>query len=163
MKRYIKADNQDILCMANIRGKRVKEPHKLNFSFYFSGKNSSHGIRVKPIFNPDKMMINKAGNLELHSDWTYTPGEDDTHISSSDIREMKEFFRKYLILFAAVWDLQLPDTTVQDYFEGECTLNELIQDLEFYSDYADELDEIESVEELEEFCSENELVNLHGN
>ena len=72
--------------MSNIRGKYVKVPHKLDFSFYFSPKNAvantdiAHGLRVKPVFNPEKMSINKAGTLKLHSDWKYIPGEDDTKV-----------------------------------------------------------------------------------
>lgn len=152
-----------ILCMSNVRGRRVKVPHKLPFSFYFSGENSSHGIRVKPIFNPDRMIISKAGNLMLHSDWEYVPGPDDKSISSKDIAEMKEFFRTYLILFAAVWDLKLSDTAVQDYFEGIISLHELVQDFEFYQDWKEELDVINSIGELEDFCREHDLVNLYGN
>lgn len=168
MKRYIhpSTDNtelQDILCMSNIRGRKVQIPHKLPFSFYFSGKNRSHGIRVKPIFNPDSMISNKAGNLELHGDWKYTPGKDDKRVSEHAIQLMKQFFRTYLVLFAAVWDFQLPDTTVQDYFEGEISLQDLVSDLDFYRDYKQELNNITTIEELEDFCREYNLVNLHGN
>lgn len=169
MKRYIhsvwESDDSlnDIIAMANLRGRKIKNPHKLPFSFYFSGKQGSHDIRVKPIFNPDKMMINKAGNLKLNGDWDYTPGSDDKNVRSSDVAKMKEFFRKYLVLFCAVWDLQLPDTTVQDYFEGDIDLAELVKDLSFYQDNYAFLDTVHNIEDLEEVCREHDFVNFHGN
>ena len=60
--------------MSNMRGRYVKNPHKLNFSFYFSskdaveGKDLVHGLRVKPVFNPEKISVSKVGTLKLHGD-----------------------------------------------------------------------------------------------
>ena len=149
--------------MSNIRGKKIKVPHAQEFSFYFSGRNSSHGIRVKPIFNPDKIRSDKVGTLKLCDDWEYTPGADDKRVSKSQVAEMKQFFRDNLVLFAAVWDNQLYDSDLEDYLYGQISLDELIHQLDFYSAYAAELDKVESVAELEDFCRENELVNMYGN
>ena len=161
MKRIIL--NDDIFCMSNVRGSKVKVTNKLPFSFYFSGKQSSHDIRVKPIFNPDRMLISKAGTLKLCDDWNYIPGPDDINVSGQDIKKMKQFFKKYLVLFVLVWDNLLSDPIVEDYFVGDITLHELIQDLEFYIDYKSELDLIETVEELEKFCRSLNFVNFYGN
>lgn len=146
-----------------VRGNEVKNPHKLNFSFYFSTKDSCHSIRVKPVFAPSRMQYSNAGNLDLHTDWEFMPERDDRNVDPSEIQQMKEFFRKYFILFSAVWDSQLPSIVVKDYFEGKCTLNQLIKQTEFYSDYSSELDKIKSIEDLEEFCRDADLVDLHGN
>lgn len=101
-----------IFGMTNVRGVNVvTEPYGLDFSFYFSSKEGvPHGIRVKPIFDPSKMRKNLAGNLELHGDWKYTPGENDRKVSHSKMLRMIDFFRKYKVLFAAVWEEQLVDT-----------------------------------------------------
>ena len=167
MKRYIhdkEEENDIILCHANVRGKKIKVGSgKQPFSFYFSGKNSNHGIRVKPIFNPDKMLASKAGTLKLCDDWEYTPGEDDKDVSSKQVEDMKGFFREYLVLFCAVWEEQLDDPSLQDYFEGEISLHELIQQLSFYEDYKEDLDQISDVDSLETYCFKNGLVNLYGN
>ena len=157
------SNNDLILCMSNVRGDKVRVPHSLPFSFYFSGKNTSHGIRVKPIFNPSKMMISQAGNLKLCDDWDYNPGENDRHISGKSVQDMKEFFRKYLVLFLLVWDAHLYDTSVQDYFEGDMTLHELVKDLDFYDAHSEVLDQVDSIEDLTDVCRKHNLTNFYGN
>lgn len=150
--------------MSNIRGKHVKHLSKLSFSFYFSGKDGvSHGPRVKPSFNPDKLRIDKAGTLKLCDDWKYVPGKDDQNVSIRQIREMKEFFQVYIVLFCLVWDLQLSDPVVQDYFEGDISFHEMLEDLDFYEEYKEDLDHTDNIFELENFCRDNNLVNFYGN
>ena len=102
MKRYIK-ENDSIMCMANLRGNQIVNPGGLPFSFYFSTK-IGHGIRVKPVFNPEKLSISSVGNLELHEDWNYTPDPEDQKISAKKKNEMYNFFRTNKVLFAAVWE-----------------------------------------------------------
>ncbi|MCM1222119.1 MAG: hypothetical protein NC548_47380 [Lachnospiraceae bacterium] len=155
---------ESIMCMSNVRGKNVRCPSALPFSFYFSGKDGvSHGPRVKPLFNPDKMRIDLAGNLKLCDDWEYTPGRDDQNVGAKSIREMKSFFKVNIVLFCLVWDLHLYDTDVQDYLEGKCSLQDLIRDLDFYDQYKEDLGRITDVFELDNFCRDNNLVNFYGN
>lgn len=150
----------DIFAMANVRGKDIAVPHKLPFSFYFSERESSHAIRVKPIFNPNRVSNSKFGSLELHGNWKYTPGPDDGNVSQKQIGEMKQFFKKYKVLFAAVWESQLYDGAVVDYLKGNTSFHELINELYFYDDYKPELDKINSVEQLEQFVRENRIFNM---
>lgn len=150
-------------CMSNVRGNKVKVQNGLPFSFYFSSSQGEHSIRVKPMFNPAKLRDDLTGTLKLCDDWEYIPGPDDKDASSKDIEDMKKFFRKYLVLFAATWDRQLMDGDVYDYLVGDISLHELIETLTFYTDYEKELDSIRTVSELEDFCRANELVNLYGN
>lgn len=165
MKLIVKIDNDFLFEMVNIRGKYVKIPHKLNFSFYFSpkdaveGKDICHGLRVKPLFNPEKMSINKAGTLKLHGDWKYIPGEDDKKIGAKPIAEMKEFFKKYKILFSAVWEKSLPPDALYDYFRGTITFSELIQEFDFYDDYKKDpiFNNIKELSELGQFIKEHDL------
>ena len=103
MKLYIKNTKEydykdDILCMSNARGKYIQTPHKLPFSFYFSSKNSSHGPRVKLMFNPDHLRTNLTGTLKLCDDWNYSPSKDDKHVPEQKVNEMKEFFKDYIVL-----------------------------------------------------------------
>ena len=126
-------------------------------------KNGNHGPRVKPVMNPRTMKLDQAGTLKLCDDWEYTPGKDDKHVSSSDIRHMKEFFRKYLILLLLVWDKHANDPDLGYYLQGQISLSEFIENLEFYLSYQNELDEIETVAELEQFCRDNNLVNMYRN
>lgn len=76
--------------MSNVRGKYVKRPSSLPFSFYFSPSDGViHGIWVKPVFDPERSTISKAGTLKLCDDWEYTPGKDDKSVNDKDICKMK--------------------------------------------------------------------------
>jgi len=160
----IEVSNEDFLFeMANVRGAKVKVTDKLPFSFYFSGKNSSHDIRVKVLFDPEKIHIEDAGNLELHSNWDYVKGNEPRKISNKEIREMKNFFRKYLVIFCLAWDGMVNEEDCRDYFEGSISFKEFLGCLEFYKEYEDILNKISSIGELEKFCRKYNLVNFHNN
>ncbi len=164
MKRYIIHNDSDIFAMSNVRGRYVVNPRSLPFSFYFySGEGVTHGIRVKPSFNPEKLKYSMTGTLKLCDDWSFTPGKEDKNVKNKDIESMKEFFRKYLVLFCAVWDEQMQDATLEYYFTGQITFQEMLEDLDFYNQYKSELSKINTIEELEEFCVKHGLVNLQGN
>lgn len=154
---------QDIMCMSNVRGRKIRIQKNIPFSFYFSTSQGQHDIQVKPMFDPFKLSDDKVGTLKLCDDWEYVPGKDDTHVSAKDVARMKKFFRTYLVLFAAVWDRQLDEGTLYDYLVGDITLAELVEEFEFYADYQEELDDISSVSELESFCRSNDLINMYGN
>lgn len=162
MQRYIKTSDQleDIECMSNLRGDDVKIPHKLPFSFYFSGNQGQHDIRVKVVLDPQRMRISKAGTMKLYDDWEYTQGPDDKHVDAKFIESIKDFFRTYLVLFCAAWDDQIDETAIQSYFQGTLQFSDLLKEFDFYTE---EMDSIGDVSELEEYCRANHLVNLHGN
>ena len=151
----------DIMCMSNVRGNHIKNPSKQPFSFFFSGRQSSHGIRVKPVFDPNTFDETDAGNLELHGEWKYTPGTYDKHIKQADIDEMIDFFITYKVLFAGVWEFQIAPDTVQDYFKGLISLHELIEDSKFYGEYKDVLDDVCTVSELETVVREHNIFNMN--
>lgn len=153
-------EENDIFCMSSLRGSKVVVPHKLPFSFFFSERESSHAIRVKPVFNPDKISKSSFGTLELHGDWKYTPGPDDKNVSQKQIQEMKNFFKKYKVLFAAVWESKLYDGDVQDYFRGLISFDELLTEFDFYENYKEDMDNIDNIEQLEEFVRKYNIFNM---
>lgn len=161
----IKETNDYLFEVSNIRGKNVKVPYKLNFSFYFSskdaveGKDLVHGLRVKPIFNPEKMSVSNAGTLKLHSDWEYIPGKDDIGVKSKYINEMKDFFATYKILFAAVWEKAISPDVIYDYFRGVISFKELMEEFDFYNTYKDEMSNITTTNELNDFVEKHNLFN----
>ena len=166
MKLTILNEYTDILFeMANIRGKTVKVPGKLDFSFFFSTKDAVeskdlvHGLRVKPVFNPEKISIHDVGTLKLHGDWEYIPGKNDKSVDAKSIRKMKNFFKTYKILFAAVWENQLPHDAVEDYIRGHITFSDMLKEFYFYDDYKEEIDTIETLDELNFFVVKNNLFN----
>lgn len=169
MKRLIKS-SEDVFCMSNVRGIYVKHPYRLPFSFYFSSGQGDHEIRVKPIFNPSRMIATKAGTLMLHSDWEFTPGSDDKHISPKDKKIMFSFFRQYILLFCMVWDEQMSDATLADYFEGRIELPQLLEDFDDYDSIENFLDTLDKnlsdedvIHELTEYCRKHKLVDLRNN
>lgn len=160
-KTIVKEDEEtDIFCMSNLRGCKVAVPHKLPFSFYFSTRESSHAIRVKPVFNANRISKSELGTLELHGDWKYTPGSDDRNVSGKQIKEMKEFFRTYKVLFAAVWEEELPEDEVAAFFRGDLSFSDLLSEFYCYEEYKEDLDNIKDVSELEKFVRENSLFNM---
>lgn len=174
MKNMVK---DDIFCMSNMIGKDVKQPHKLPFSFYFStGDGKSHEVRVQVMFNPDRLRSNLVGTMKLCDDWEFIPGDNDTNIKQNKINRMKQFFRKYLIFFCAVWDNQLDEGALYDYFTGGITIQDLIDEIYIDSDI-DLIDDLEStygidcyslddskiIEYLENYCRNNNYINLRDN
>lgn len=162
MKRYIK-NSDAIFAMSNVRGKYIKVEEGIPSSFYYSPRNSSHGPRVKPVLNPDKMKMSDAGTLKLCDDWKYTPGARDKKPAADIVKIMKDFFRKYLVMFLLVWDKKIDDPYLEDYFRGDIDFHEFVEETSFYAEYADELDTVNNVAELEQFCRKNNLVNFYGN
>ena len=118
---------RSLMEMANVRGNYVKTDN-INFSFYFSDKTEcNHAIRVKIKWNPAKVSGSLDGYLKLHGDWEYVQSTNsDANPSNKDLMMMKQFFYKYKVLFAAVWEMKLETDDVTDFFLGRISLVELI-------------------------------------
>ena len=121
---------RSLMEMANIYGKNVKiEP--INFSFYFSDKTEcNHGIRVKIKWNNQKIM-DLDGYMELHGDYEYVSSPSSCYQpSSKEIKLAQKFFKKYKVLFAAVWEKYLEPYYVQEYLRGNIDLVDVIDGLD---------------------------------
>lgn len=163
MKIYLK-HNVDIMCMSDVRGRRIKVEPDVDFSFYYSPRNSSHGPRVKIMFDPGRIVSEEMSNLRLCGDWRFTRNRQVGQVSEKQLTRIKSFFSKYLILLLIAWENATNDqASIRDYFEGEISLHEFIQQLKFYDEYSEKLDKIQTVAELEQFCRDNDLVNMYGN
>lgn len=114
-----------VMEMANVRGAKVKTDN-INFSFYYSDKRKvSHGIRVKIVWNPNKMSGDVDGYMELHADYNYVSSPNGKRVNNKDIDEAREFFKKYKVLFAAVWEMKLEEDVIQDYLRKLMTLDDV--------------------------------------
>lgn len=162
MKKYL-SHAESILAMSNVRGKYITVANNIRFSFFYSPRWTQHGPRVKVVFNPEVMRRENASVQKLCDDWRFIYNEKDKHPSQSEIAEMQQFFRHYLILFLLVWDNHLSEADPSDYFVGRMPLSELISNIYFYNDFEEEMSQLSSIEELEEFCRANHLVNMYGN
>lgn len=73
---------------------------------------------------------------------------------------MKEFFKKYKVLFAAVWNKEIFEDVIVAYFSGNIDFQELIQEFDFYDEYEKEMKDIKNVAELEDFVRDNNIFNM---
>ncbi len=171
MKRMIRESEEPILCMSNIRGKYVENPGKLPFSFYFSYSEGQHDIRVKPVFNPEKISGKTVGTLKLCDDWKFVPGSQDKFIKGHDYKLMIDFFKTYHVLFCAVWDGNLSDAVLEDWLLGKITWDEMLEEFDFWPEYEAKWNMFISeearkftpmIQNLEDFCIMYQLVNVRN-
>ena len=145
--------------MSDVVGRYVKSD-SIDFSFLYSADIADHPIYVMPVFNTEWIRRDKLGTLELCGDWRYIPGTDDKHVSKQHIKAMKEFFKKYIVLFCMVWDEQLPVNLIEDYLRQDIDLHGLIKNISFYNP---DMDNITSISVLEDYCRKTNYVDFHGN
>ena len=102
--------HEDMLTeMANVRGKDV-EVDDIDFSFYFSKKNSSHGIRLKVVWNRERMSGSDDGYIEMHGDYKYVRSSSNSYKPKGwEVDGLRYFCKKWKALFAAVWEQKLDE------------------------------------------------------
>ena len=162
---YLKDPSMVLMEMANVRGNDVKLEYRLPFSFYFSTKNavhSQHGIRAKVVWNPNKAPEGADGYFELHGDYEYTIGSHKYKPTPKEKETARDFFKKYKVLFAAVWESKLYDGDLQDYFKGRINLKELLSKFDNISErqYFD-INHCNSLEELEQCVRKYKIFNMN--
>lgn len=147
-----------LLEMSNLRGKDVKKDY-VNFSYYFSRKDGNpHGIRVKVLFNRDRMTSNEDGFLILHSDWKFI-NSSNKHIKEKEINSVKEYFKKYKVLFAAVWEEYLDAPDLEDYMKARITWKDLL--IEMMSTNEEANTELENIYEIEDITLLESIVRKY--
>ena len=131
--------------MADVRGKDVKTD-KINFSFYFSAQNSSHWIRVKIRFNPEGLR-NKDfdGYMELHGNFKWTPNRN---VPKRDVELARSFFKKYIVLFNAVWNETLYSGDVIDFFRCRMSFPTLLQQFKVDKEIYDAIQKCKDLQTL---------------
>ena len=113
--------NDSLLEMENVTGKYVKV-EDIDFSFYFSKKNSCHDIRVQVNWNRESMTGDNEGYIELHGNYVYYQSPKVKYKPKAyEISTLRYFCRKYKILFVAVWENRLDADTLSEYFKGRIT------------------------------------------
>lgn len=162
---YIKEPSQVLLEMANLRGNDIKVEPQLPFSFYFSSKSkvhNRHAIRAKILWNPSRSPADADGYMELHGDYEYIPGSHKYRPTAKELKIARDFFKKYKVLFAAVWEEKLDDADVQHYLEGyidfKNTINKFynISEQEYY-----EINHCNTLTELEQCIREHNIFNMN--
>lgn len=155
--------------MADIRGNDVRIEDRLPFSFYMSTKGAvrgTHAIRVKILWNPSKMGPDADGNLELHSDYEYKHFSHRYKPTAKELSLLKDFFKKYKVLFAAVWEQVVDYEDIRDYFKGYLSFKDLLTkfDLSQYDEDSKELYDFfhcKNLEELEQVVRKYSIFNMN--
>lgn len=143
--------------MANLRGKDIKI-ETVNFSIYFSPKGHRHGIKLKVLWNRDNMKGSIVdGILELHGNYKYTKSTNAiNYCSEKDIDNLRNFAKKYKVIFAGVWENALDQNDVQDYFKNRISLKDLLNTME------DKIpSNITNLSKFEKYVRENQLFNMN--
>ena len=152
---YLNDPSMVLMEMANLRGNDIKIEDRLPFSIYFSTKSTvhnQHGIRLKVLWNPSRASASADGYIELHGNYTYTISSHKYKPTAKELAILRNFARKYRILFVAVWEEKLYDGDLQDYFRGIINFKELLSrfyDISekqyYYINHANNLTELEEV------------------
>ena len=163
-EQYLKDPSRVLMEMANVRGMDVEEPENLPFSFYFSSKSvvhNQHGIRVKITWNPIKA-LNADGYMELHGNYDYVAGSHKYIPTRRQLYDAEMFFKKYKVLFAAVWEEILYDGYLTDFFRGRISLVELISKFEIEDeDLYYGINHCKNLIDLERFVRKNNIFNMN--
>lgn len=162
---YLNDPSKVLMEMANVRGVDVKLVSHLPFSFHFYGKDAvhqQHGIRIKMIWNPSKAPYDADGYMELHGNYDYNMDSHKYKPTEKELKIARDFFKKYKVLFAAVWESVLYDGDLQDYFKGRIDLRDLISkfDVENENNYYF-INHCKSLEELEDCVRKNNIFNMN--
>lgn len=152
---YLNDPSMILMEMANFIGNDIKIDKRLPFSFYISSKSAvhnQHGIRAKIIWNPSKAPANADGYMELHGDYTYVVGSHKYKPTAKELKTARDFFKKYKVLFASVWEEKLDASYVQNYLHGYMSFKEMlskfynITEKQYYHiNHANSLDELEAI------------------
>lgn len=162
----MKVIKEDMLMeMSNVHGKRVKVD-EIDFSFYFSSKeavSSQHGIRVKICWNRDKISHTLIdGYMELHGDYKYVSAiHPNVYPNKYDIATARYFFKRYKVLFAAVWEGILYEDELIQFLIGRINLHDLITTFNIPNEKYEIIEDVDSLKDLEKLVREHDIFNMN--
>ena len=163
---YISNPSSVLMEMANALGNNIKKEKRLPFSFYFSSKKvvkGVHGIRVKILWNPSKMGQDSDGYMELHGDYDYISGSKRYKPSNNELGVARRFFKKYKVLFVAVWEDIIQDPSqLTMYLYGKISWKELMKQFDTGNqDWNFLITTSDNEEELEQLVREEGMFNMN--
>lgn len=165
---YLNDPSAVLVEMANFVGNSIKV-EKIPFSFYISDKSTArgkHAIRAKIIWNPIKAPASADGYLELHGEYRYVSGSHKYIPTGKELSIAREFFKKYKVLFSAVWEEILDADPLQDYMKGHISFKKLLAKIDLEPDDPAsvsyyKINHCNSVAELEELVRKDHLWNMN--
>ena len=102
------------------------------------------------------------GYMELHGDYDYVSSPGGKRVSNKDIDEAREFFKKYKVLFAAVWEMKLEEDVIQDYLRKLITLDDVKSEFhDIPEDVYTRIQQCNSIDEIENVVRKTNAFNLN--
>ena len=148
--------------MANVVGSAMVV-EDIDFSIYFSRKNSSHSTRLKIVWNNAKMTGQGEGYLYLHGDYRYQQSSHQKfNPDATDIATARYFAKRYKVLFAAVWENCLDENVLGKFFKGKVSWDVLVNS--FYninSQVCAVLSNCRNLKDLEYAVRKNKAFNMN--
>ena len=156
-------EDMDPVFSANVIGRYVKIDGPLDFTFYFGskfagGSASRHNIRVKLSVNPEKFIRSKSHVLELHGEYHCS---DERKVPPKLRRQIVSFFKKYKVLFAGVWEEQISEDLVPEFFKAHIDLQTLIQNSPCYATHKDKLRSVKTVADFEKAVRKYQIFKMY--
>lgn len=162
MYRCLKCEDK-IYAMSNIVGKFAKIEGPLPFSFYFGtkeafGTENTHGIRVKIYPNRERYQPDNISELELHGQYML---HNTANINTDVVKCAKEFFRKYKVLFAGVWEKVLIEENITGYIKNRASLQDIIEESYLTEEQQRILDHVKTIDEFERLVRQHQMFNMN--
>ena len=149
----------DPMLMSTMTGKLVKKDN-INFSFFYAVKGGvQHNIGVKICWNRERLGSVFDGTMDLRGEYKYTHSCEGAKPSSKDISAARDFFKKYKVLFSAVWEGYLNPDEVSVYLRGFLTLDELKD--EFYDVPENIFKDAKTIADIEKIVRKNKLFDMN--
>lgn len=162
---YLTHEDALLMEMANLRGNDIKLHDRIPFSLYISTKEVVHGahaIRVKVLWNPNKMTSSPDGQIELHGDYEYKIFSHKYKPSEKEISTLRNFCKKYKVFFSAIWESKLDSNDFIDYLRNIIQFNELLTKFDSVSEkHYYLINHCKSIEELEKCIRDNKIFNMN--
>lgn len=161
---YLSTPDMTLMEMANMRGNDVKLHKQLPFSLFISNKktvHNSHAIRVKVLWNPNKMTSTPDGQLELHGNYNYEKYAHKYEPTSKELNELINYCKKYKVFLSAIWECVLDANDFIDYQRGTIGFKELLSYFDLGERNYYDVNHCESIEELEGVVRKNKIFNMN--
>ena len=164
LQHYVNNETATLMEMANIRGNDIKRHSGIPFSLFMSTKEQVHGvhaIRVKVLWNPNKMTSTPDGQMELHSDYQYTSFAHKYKPSTKEIKELREFCKQYKVFFAAIWGGVLDPNDFIQYLQNNKSFQDLLATFDLKGRDYYNVNHCKTLSELEDCIRKNKIFNMN--
>ena len=152
--------DEDFPCLCDMTGKFVLVEY-INFSFEFAIKSNvqHNAIQVVINWNRDRLSGTKDGYMNLWGNYKYVRYEYGQDASNEEISEARDFFMKYKVLFAAVWEENLDPDSVRDYLRKILSFDELKES--FYDVPEGIFKDAKTIADIEDIIRKNKLFDMN--